>query len=70
MSACFRARGDHLAKINLIVLQGETLPPYKEFCVTVVHTFPVWQKHFKCEEVLYVSDTSTESHYRSSASKE
>lgn len=60
---------DCLARTNLAILQGDILPPYKEFHITVIHTFPVWAKHFKCEEVLYVSDTSTESHYRSSHPK-
>lgn len=42
----------------------EVLPPRKEFSVEVIHTFPVGARSFKCEEILYVSDTSTESHYR------
>jgi len=61
---CMFGRYDCLANIHVPTLQGDILPSYKEFHITVIHTFPLGAKHFKCEEVLYVSDTSTESHYR------
>lgn len=37
---------------------------YAEFTIPASHTFPVARKTFKCEEILYVSDTCKESHYR------
>jgi hypothetical protein len=43
--------------------KGDELPPRKEYPISVEHTFSTTTSRFKCEEVLYVSDVSTESHY-------
>lgn len=51
--------------IDWLVKKGEEIPPHREYPISVLHTFPVKPGHdFLCEEKLYVSDTSTESHYR------
>jgi hypothetical protein len=45
-------------------LQGDEVPPFKEYVEEAFHTFSIARKRFICEEVVYVSDTSKESHYR------
>jgi len=56
--------------IDWLVKKGEEIPPQREYAISVLHTFPVRQdQRFLCEEKLYVSDTSTQSHYRISDSK-
>ncbi|MCJ1246533.1 hypothetical protein MMC30_003741 [Trapelia coarctata] len=53
--------------IDWLVKKGEEIPPHKVYPISVLHTFPVTTRQdqrFLCEEKLYVSDTSTESHYR------
>lgn len=42
----------------------EPLPPHAEYAITAYHIFSTTRKYFRCEEILYVSDSSTKSHYR------
>ena len=50
--------------------QGQLLDPVHQFePLTVSHTFPEHYEELKCEEQIYVSDTSTESHYRKNHNK-
>ncbi len=51
-------------KTVLNIFQGDNVPSRMEYSIIVEHTFSTTRKYFKCEEVLYVSDESTESHYR------
>jgi hypothetical protein len=49
----------------IIVSKDEEVLSHREYPIQVVHTFPEkYKRPFLCEEVLYVSDSSTESHYR------
>ena len=40
------------------------IPTFKEYRIHVSHTFGLKTARFLCEEILYVSDESHESHYR------
>jgi len=56
--------------IDWLVKKDVTIPPFKEYPIHVIHTFPTNHfGRFLCKEVLYVSDSSTESHYRKSDPK-
>ncbi|CZR60755.1 related to hsp70 protein [Phialocephala subalpina] len=55
--------------IDWLIKKGDRLPPRKEIVIDVYHTFTTSANLFLCEEVLYVSDTSIESHYRKSHRK-
>ena len=50
--------------IDWLVKKGHEVPFHAEYPITAYHIFSVKRKYFRCEEVLYVSDTCTESHYR------
>ena len=51
---------DWLVKKDLEVL------PHQQYSITSHHLFPTSLSSFKCEEILYVSDTCKESHYKRS----
>jgi hypothetical protein len=49
---------------NLLTsLQGDEVKFRAEYSIPSHHIFAANEKEFKCEEVLYVSDTARESHY-------
>src|SRR6266498_1462591 len=51
--------------LNNAPSKGDELPPFHEYYIPVLHTFPVKPKQeFLCEEILYVSDERHESHYK------
>ena len=52
----------------LVKRNKEVLDP-QEYIIDAYHLFPAYRRVFKCEEVLYVSDTSFESHYKKSHEK-
>lgn len=49
--------------IDWLVKKGVAIKYHEEHIIDAYHLFPAWRRIFKCEEVLYVSDTSNESHY-------
>jgi hypothetical protein len=44
--------------------QGEVIPASKEYRVPIYRIFAATRKTFVYEQELYISDTSTESHYK------
>jgi hypothetical protein len=55
---------------NLLTsFQGDDVDFRAEYAIPSHHIFAANRKYFKCEEVLYVSDTARESHYRHNHSK-
>ena len=53
-----------IANAGNLSTKDATLPSNHEFPITVKHTFGLKAKSFACKEVLYVSDSKHESHYR------
>ncbi|KAF7891902.1 hypothetical protein EAF00_008204 [Botryotinia globosa] len=54
----------YVATIDYFMVKGTSIRPDHQFSpFPTYHTFPIDEKKFLCEEVLYVSDTATESHY-------
>ncbi|TGO36697.1 hypothetical protein BHYA_0117g00210 [Botrytis hyacinthi] len=54
----------YVATIDYFMVKGNPIRPDHQFSpFPTYHTFPIDEKKFLCEEVLYVSDTATESHY-------
>ncbi|QSZ36109.1 hypothetical protein DSL72_007234 [Monilinia vaccinii-corymbosi] len=54
----------YVSTIDYFMIKGKPIPPTHEFeALTNFHTFAIDEKQFLCEELLYVSDTATESHY-------
>ncbi|TGO49691.1 hypothetical protein BCON_0203g00020 [Botryotinia convoluta] len=54
----------YVATIDYFMVKGNSIRPDHQFSpFPTYHTFPIDEKKFLCEEVLYVSDTATESHY-------
>ncbi|TGO62414.1 hypothetical protein BOTNAR_0114g00130 [Botryotinia narcissicola] len=54
----------YVATIDYFMVKGTPIRPDHQFSpFPTYHTFPIDEKKFLCEEVLYVSDTATESHY-------
>ncbi|TVY83758.1 hypothetical protein LSUE1_G004561 [Lachnellula suecica] len=47
-----------------LIQKGQQLPFHAESSILAIHTFSTTEKQLLCEEILYVSDESTESHYR------
>lgn len=50
--------------IDWLVKKGVEVKYHKEHILDAYHLFSTRTKVFKCVEVLYVSDTSTKSHYQ------
>ncbi|TGO22612.1 hypothetical protein BPAE_0161g00170 [Botrytis paeoniae] len=54
----------YVATIDYFMIKGKPIRPDHQFSpFPTYHTFPTDEKKFLCEEILYVSDTATESHY-------
>ncbi|KAK6602224.1 hsp70 protein-like protein [Botrytis cinerea] len=54
----------YVATIDYFMIKGSPIRPDHKFSpFPTYHTFPVDEKKFLCEEILYVSDSATESHY-------
>ncbi|TVY93244.1 hypothetical protein LAWI1_G001604 [Lachnellula willkommii] len=54
----------YVKTIYWLICKNEPVPFHEEYSIIVIHTIPTNRKSLLCEELLYVSDTSTESHYR------
>jgi len=52
------------ADLDISPFKGEEVPFSKEYRCSVYQLFPETQEQFIIEDDLYVSDTSTEDHYR------
>jgi hypothetical protein len=50
--------------IDWLVKIGQTVDYHAEYSITSHHLFATTWEDFKCEEILYVSDSCRESHYR------
>ncbi|ESZ92420.1 hypothetical protein SBOR_7179 [Sclerotinia borealis F-4128] len=54
----------YVATIDYFMIKGKPIRPDHQFRpFPTYHTFAIDEKKFLCEEILYVSDTATESHY-------
>ncbi|KAI9650554.1 hypothetical protein NHQ30_000571 [Ciborinia camelliae] len=54
----------YVATIDYFMIKGNPIRPDHQFPpFPTYHTFAIDEKQFLCEELLYVSDTATESHY-------
>lgn len=60
---------NYVSFLSILNVQEQTILAQEEYKIRAYHTIPVSWKSFKCEEILYVSDVCTESHYRKSHEK-